>query len=310
MPARVVQFSGGIASWCVAQRVAARHGTDDLVLLFANTQIEDDDLYAFVHASAAQLAVPLVVVADGRTPWEVFEDKQIIGNSRLAPCSFVLKILPCRRWLTDNTDPADTVLYIGIDNSTRDQRRAPAIRHGWQPWHVELPLLDEPELTKQDMLAEARALGLTPPAAYSLGWEHANFTWTGNSTTQRARASRTSAPSATRSNAAFAACSPNSSPPPEPGSTSLFRKVLAEFFDSLLLAALVIRRCRVAATGERRRDSRRTVRADPRVRPGQRRPLQPRRHGGGRGVRGCPGAPPPTFPPKSWDASPARCWPT
>lgn len=81
MPARVVQFSGGIASWCVAQRVAARHGTDDLVLLFANTQIEDDDLYAFVHASAAQLAVPLVVVADGRTPWEVFEDKQIIGNS-------------------------------------------------------------------------------------------------------------------------------------------------------------------------------------------------------------------------------------
>lgn len=174
MPARVVQFSGGIASWCVAQRVAARHGTDDLVLLFANTQIEDDDLYAFVHASAAQLAVPLVVVADGRTPWDVFEDKQLIGNSRLAPCSLILKILPCRRWLTDNTDPADTVLYIGIDNSTRDQRRAPAIRHGWQPWQVELPLLDEPELTKEDMLAEARALGLSPPAAYSLGWEHAN----------------------------------------------------------------------------------------------------------------------------------------
>lgn len=46
-----------------------------------HNQIEDDDLYAFVHASAAQLAVPLVVVADGRTPWEVFEDKQIIGNS-------------------------------------------------------------------------------------------------------------------------------------------------------------------------------------------------------------------------------------
>ena len=174
MPARIVQFSGGIASWAVAQRVVARHGTDDLVLLFANTQIEDDDVYDFVHSSAAQLGAPLIEVADGRTPWEVFEDKQIIGNSMLAPCSYVLKILPCRRWLTDNTDPADTVLYIGIDNSVRDQRRAPAIRHGWQPWQVDLPLLDEPELTKDDMLAEARALGLTPPAAYSLGWEHAN----------------------------------------------------------------------------------------------------------------------------------------
>lgn len=174
MPARVVQFSGGIASWAVAQRVAARHGTHDMILLFANTQIEDDDLYEFVETSAAQLGVPLVEVADGRTPWEVFEDKQIIGNSRLAPCSYALKILPCRRWLTDNTDPDDTVLYIGIDNSVRDQRRAPAILRGWQPWQVELPLLDEPDLTKDAMLAEARALGLAPPKAYSQGWEHAN----------------------------------------------------------------------------------------------------------------------------------------
>lgn len=174
MPVRIVQFSGGIASWCAAQRVAARYGTDDLVLLFADTQIEDDDLYAFVHASAAQLAVPLAVVADGRTPWEVFEDKQIIGNSLLAPCSYVLKILPCRRWLTEHTDPDRTVLYVGIDNGARDRRRAPAIERGWLPWRVEFPLLDEPDLSKADMLAEARALGLRPPRAYELGFEHAN----------------------------------------------------------------------------------------------------------------------------------------
>jgi PP-loop superfamily ATP-utilizing enzyme len=36
---RVVQFSGGIASWAVARRVADRYGVDDLVLLFADTQI-------------------------------------------------------------------------------------------------------------------------------------------------------------------------------------------------------------------------------------------------------------------------------
>jgi hypothetical protein len=171
---RVVQYSGGIASWTVAQRVAARYGTDDLVLLFANTQIEDDDLYTFMRAGADQLGAPLVEVADGRTPWQVFEDRQLLGNSRLAPCSYHLKILPCRNWLTAHADPADTVLYIGVDPSAQDRKRAPAIERGWAPWRVEFPLLDEPELTKDDMLAEARALGLTPPEAYSKGWLHAN----------------------------------------------------------------------------------------------------------------------------------------
>lgn len=40
---RVVQFSGGITSWAVAQRVADRYGIDDLTLLFADTHIEDQD---------------------------------------------------------------------------------------------------------------------------------------------------------------------------------------------------------------------------------------------------------------------------
>jgi hypothetical protein len=171
---RVVQFSGGITSWAVAQRVAARHGVDDLVLLFADTQIEDDDLYSFVDTAATQLGARLVRVADGRTPWQVFEDKQLLGNSLLAPCSYVLKIGPCRRWLTEHTDPARTVLYVGIDNSARDRRRAPAIERGWLPWRVEFPLLDEPALSKADLLAEARALGLRPPRAYELGFDHAN----------------------------------------------------------------------------------------------------------------------------------------
>jgi hypothetical protein len=170
----VVQFSGGIASWAVARRVADRHGVNDLVLLFADTLIEDDDLYAFVQTSAAQLGAPLVRVADGRTPWQVFEDKQRLGNSLLAPCSYALKILPCRRWLTANTDPTNTVLYVGIDNSARDRRRAPAIERGWLPWRVEFPLLDEPNLSKADLLAEARAVGLRQPRAYELGFDHAN----------------------------------------------------------------------------------------------------------------------------------------
>ena len=45
----VVMFSGGIASWATAKRVAERHGTDALTLLFADTRIEDDDLFLLLH---------------------------------------------------------------------------------------------------------------------------------------------------------------------------------------------------------------------------------------------------------------------
>lgn len=170
----VVQTSGGIGSWATAQRVAARYGTSNLVLLFADTLVEEPSLYAFLDAAAAQLGVPITRVCDGRTPFEVFWDSHFLGNSRLAPCSEILKQRPCRRWLQDHADPTDTVVYVGLD--AREQRRAPGIRKGWSPWHVEFPLADEPELTKDDMLAEAEALGLTPPDAYREGYSHA-YPW-------------------------------------------------------------------------------------------------------------------------------------
>ena len=174
MTPHVIQYSGGIASWCAAQRVAAQHGTENTVLLFADTQIEDDDVYTFLREGARLLGVPLVEVADGRDPWQVFEDRQFLGNSRLAPCSYFLKIMPCREWLTANADPAQTVLHIGIDPSVSDIKRVPGIVHGWLPWRAEFPLLAEPTLTKAAMLAEAHTWGLTTPKAYELGFAHAN----------------------------------------------------------------------------------------------------------------------------------------
>jgi hypothetical protein len=168
----VIQYSGGIGSWATAQRVAAEHGINRMVLLFADTRIEEPSLYAFVAESAAQLGVPLVTVADGRTPFEVFWNVRFLGNSRLAPCSKLLKQVPARRWLTTHCDPATTTVYVGIDAS--EQRRIPGIRLGWSPWTVQFPLTAEPALTKEAMLAEARALGLNPPDAYAEGFAHAN----------------------------------------------------------------------------------------------------------------------------------------
>lgn len=174
MTKHVIQFSTGIGSLAAAARVAERHGTADMVLLFADTTIEDPDNYRFARDAAAYLGLPLTTVADeaGRDPMQVMRDKRWLGNSRLAHCSTYLKTIPCRNWLEANADPDDTVLYVGIDWS--EMHRIPGNRKGWDPWRVEYPMTEPPYVDKHQMLAAARKAGIEPPSMYADGYPHAN----------------------------------------------------------------------------------------------------------------------------------------
>ena len=168
MTLHVVQWSGGISSWATAQRVAERHGTADMVLLFADVLTEDADLYRFSAQASAQLGVPVTRVSDGRTPWELFHHIRFVGNSRIAPCTAQLKIAVCRRWLEEHTSPDEAIVYVGIDGS--EPGRASGIQRGWRPWRVELPMLQQPLLTKDDMLTWCAGLGVRPPRLYFPPW--------------------------------------------------------------------------------------------------------------------------------------------
>jgi hypothetical protein len=168
----VVQLSGGITSWATARRVVERHGTDGVVLLFADVLVEDEDLYRFNADVERDLGIPITRVADGRTPQQVMRDVRYLGNSKVAPCSHLLKQIPCRRWLEENTDPADTTVYVGIDWSEMD--RLPAIERNWAPWRVEAPLCQPPYVDKRGWIAAARERGIIEPRLYALGFEHNN----------------------------------------------------------------------------------------------------------------------------------------
>lgn len=172
----VVQFSGGIGSFGVALRVAAKHGTKNMTLLIADTKAEDPDLWRFADDTSRLLGVPLTVVADGRNPWELFRDKRFLGNDRIAPCTKYLKQIPCRKWMKQHAPVGDSIVYIGIENSKRDRARIRAIARNWKPWRVQFPLCNkwEPVRTKEQLLNEARSYGIEPPAMYALGFEHNN----------------------------------------------------------------------------------------------------------------------------------------
>lgn len=170
----VVMWSGGITSWATARHVVAEHGAASTTLLFADTLIEDEDLYAFNDAASAQLGVPITRVADGRTPWQVFEDRRWLGNTRIAQCSHALKQEPCRAWLNANPELtfSNTTLYVGIDWT--ETERLPAIVRGWAPWTVSAPLTAPPYRDKAQLLAEAQKAGLPLPRLYRYGFAHNN----------------------------------------------------------------------------------------------------------------------------------------
>lgn len=176
----IVMFSGGIGSYITAKRVCAAVGAENVTLLFSdvkgaseNPHIgEDEDTYRFISEAAKLLGAELVMLNEGRNIWEVFKDKRFLGNSRLAPCSAELKQKPAKQWIHDNTDPADTIIYVGIDWS--EEHRMAAVVRGYAPWRVGAPLTVAPLLTKAQMIAEAEAEGLKAPRLYELGFKHNN----------------------------------------------------------------------------------------------------------------------------------------
>lgn len=165
-------FSGGSGSWGAARRVADQFGTADLTLLFADTKMEDDDLYRFLDQAAADVGGELVKIADGRDPWQVFNDVGYLGNTRVDPCSRVLKRDLMRAWLDQHFDPSDTAVHLGIDWS--EVHRLERAKPRWAPWTVDAPLCEPPYLDKADLLADLEARGIKPPRLYEMGFAHNN----------------------------------------------------------------------------------------------------------------------------------------
>jgi hypothetical protein len=168
----VVMTSGGITSWAAGKRYAAQHGTDGMTLLFADTKIEDEDTYRFLPQAAASIGAPLVTVADGRDVWQVFFDERFLGNSRIDPCSKILKRELLRRWVEEHCDPADTTIVLGLDWTEGD--RLATSRERWAPWPVAFPLAGRPYRAKHYWLDQLRAEGIEPPRLYALGFAHNN----------------------------------------------------------------------------------------------------------------------------------------
>ncbi len=170
MTEHVVQFSGGACSFFAARRVIERYGKDKVVLLFADVLMEDEDLYRFLDEAAAHLGVPLTRISDGRTPWQVFKDVRFLGNSRIDPCSKILKRDKLWSWMLEHTPKA--TVHVGLDWT--EEHRLERLRSYRPEFQIEAPMMWEPLVDKADMLVDLVKLGIQPPRSYAQGFPHAN----------------------------------------------------------------------------------------------------------------------------------------
>jgi hypothetical protein len=165
-----VQFSGGAASYVAAKLILEEFGHDGVALIFADTLIEDEDLYRFLKDAEETLQHPIIRISEGRDPWTVFFDERMMGNSRVDPCSKILKRKLLDRWRVENCTP-DCTLVIGYDAS-EDFRFQP-LKARMAPVNVRAPLLEQ-GVWKEQAYARVEADGLRLPRLYKMGFPHNN----------------------------------------------------------------------------------------------------------------------------------------
>ena len=170
----VVSFSGGLASWGVIDYLFnSLHSKyhKDIVLLFADTLIEDEDLYRFNKDVEAYYGTKITVVKDGRHPWQVFRDVNYQGNNRRDPCSKILKRDLLWKYIIYNHDPCNSTHYLGMDYN--EFNRLADVREKRAGWKIEAPLIGGC-IFKEQLKTELASTGIALPRLYDLGFQHNN----------------------------------------------------------------------------------------------------------------------------------------
>lgn len=162
-----ISFSGGMGS-AISALIAKENGLD-FNLIFADTLIEDEDLYRFCNDISAACGKEIITLCDGRTPWQVFVDKRYIGNSRTAHCSGELKTDQVRQWLSFNAKDTDPIV-LGMDWSEMDR-----IERAQRRWdRPVVSLLNQYRITRDMHDAILKRYGIEKPRLYKMGWSHNN----------------------------------------------------------------------------------------------------------------------------------------
>lgn len=181
----IIFFSGGKASLATADFVKTNYPDDNILLYFTDTLWENEDLYRFINESSDKLQLPMLIHSTGLNPMQLMFEKKLVFNSMIGDCSKILKMKVAREFLKKGNRPdheewrnkeylknedfvTDAILYFGIGFD--EMHRQGAIVKNWQPFQVEMPLIDH-NIYKDEIL---KKYGIRQPVLYDYGFSHNN----------------------------------------------------------------------------------------------------------------------------------------
>lgn len=186
MTTHVISIGGGItSSLLLPQLCIERYGRDKCVFVMAAVTEDKGSSKRFVEDVEKLLNIEITRVTIGGEIlprgvwakygiWDVFFYTGILGNSRIDPCSRMLKREVISAYMKQWHTPDDTVLHVGITAHEID--RMLAIVRNWkqQGYKVVADLADDPTINREFAIAESKRLLGYVPINYAIDMNHNN----------------------------------------------------------------------------------------------------------------------------------------
>jgi len=171
----VISFSTGLSSALTVERVLKRYGRAYVV--FMDTLIEDEDNYRFSQQMQVRWrklypGMMFVTLREGRQPYQVSSDENMIFNQRRHPCTRILKIEQFMSWI--KTLPTPPTIHIGISFDEVHRCKAITCNYNAAGYEVDYPLLWRPIEHRPLTEVSRTDWGIEPPRMYEQGYSHAN----------------------------------------------------------------------------------------------------------------------------------------
>lgn len=168
----IVNVSGGLTSFEALRRTIEKHGKANTHAIFADTLIEDEDLYRFLDDQERYFGIEIQRVKDGRDPWQVMKDRRVISMLHMAPCSQELKRKVIDRVFHAQYAGGGYTRVFGMDWT--EMHRIDRLTAALAPQPVWFPLIEKPFTDKCQISAFLDTIGIKAPRLYSLGFTHNN----------------------------------------------------------------------------------------------------------------------------------------
>ena len=168
----IVNLSGGLTCFEALRRTIERHGKANTFALFADTLIEDEDLYRFLDDQEKHFGISIHRIAEGRTPFQVMKDERCITMQAMAPCSKILKRVSIEKHIATHFSPGTYTRVFGMDWT--EMHRIERLTAVLAPQPVWFPLLEKPYVDKCHISNYLESIDLVVPRLYTMGFIHNN----------------------------------------------------------------------------------------------------------------------------------------